>query len=417
MSTNMQLLGKLELALLLQLIGLVIVVIADSYLQKKQKRILLLIALLAFSLLVRDRWDSVLTERPDRLLRTLLGIYGYGIRPVILVLYLKTLEMNRSRKLLWCLVAANAAIYLAALFTGISFRITEENLFAMGPLGYIGHVLCAGLLAMLVYESVKKSLQRNATGSFILLLDAGLLVLATVWDWLQGGSGPVSWLTVVVVSSCLFYYLWLHMQSAFAHEQALEAEQRIQIMMSQIQPHFLFNTLSTIQALCRIDPEKASETTEKFGTYLRMNIDSISQSSLIPFRKELEHTRIYADIEMMRFPYIHISYDIKEDDFELPALSIQPMVENAIRHGVRGRYNGSVKIMTRGEENEIVISVIDNGKGFDPEGTEEAGGMHIGIRNVRERIEVLCGGSLEIESEPGKGSTVTIRLPRRKEKE
>ena len=417
MSTNMQLLGKLELALLLQLIGLVIVVIADSYLQKKQKRILLLIALLAFSLLVRDRWDSILTERPDRLLRTLLGIYGYGIRPVILVLYLKTLEMNRSRKLLWCLVAANAAIYLAALFTGISFRITEENLFAMGPLGYIGHVLCAGLLAMLVYESVKKSLQRNATGSFILLLDAGLLVLATVWDWLQGGSGPVSWLTVVVVSSCLFYYLWLHMQSAFAHEQALEAEQRIQIMMSQIQPHFLFNTLSTIQALCRIDPEKASETTEKFGTYLRMNIDSISQSSLIPFRKELEHTRIYADIEMMRFPYIHISYDIKEDDFELPALSIQPMVENAIRHGVRGRYNGSVKIMTRGEENEIVISVIDNGKGFDPEGTEEAGGMHIGIRNVRERIEVLCGGSLEIESEPGKGSTVTIRLPRRKEKE
>lgn len=417
MSTNMQLLGKLELALLLQLIGLVIVVIADSYLQKKQKRILLLIALLAFSLLVRDRWDSILTERPDRLLRTLLGIYGYGIRPVILVLYLKTLEMNRSRKLLWCLVAANAAIYLAALFTGISFRITEENLFAMGPLGYIGHVLCAGLLAMLVYESVKKSLQRNATGSFILLLDAGLLVLATVWDWLQGGSGPVSWLTVVVVSSCLFYYLWLHMQSAFAHEQALEAEQRIQIMMSQIQPHFLFNTLSTIQALCRIDPEKASETTEKFGTYLRMNIDSISQSSLIPFRKELEHTRIYADIEMMRFPYIHISYDIKEDDFELPALSIQPMVENAIRHGVRGRYNGSVKIMTRGEENEIVISVIDNGKGFDPEGTEEAGGMHIGIRNVRERIEVLCGGTLEIESEPGKGSTVTIRLPRRKEKE
>ena len=417
MSTNMQLLGKLELALLLQLIGLVIVVIADSYLQKKQKRILLLIALLAFSLLVRDRWDSILTERPDRLLRTLLGIYGYGIRPVILVLYLKTLEMNRSRKLLWCLVAANAAIYLAALFSGISFRITEENLFAMGPLGYIGHVLCAGLLAMLVYESVKKSLQRNATGSFILLLDAGLLVLATVWDWLQGGSGPISWLTVVVVSSCLFYYLWLHMQSAFAHEQALEAEQRIQIMMSQIQPHFLFNTLSTIQALCRIDPEKASETTEKFGTYLRMNIDSISQSSLIPFRKELEHTRIYADIEMMRFPYIHISYDIKEDDFELPALSIQPMVENAIRHGVRGRYNGSVKIMTRGEENEIVISVIDNGKGFDPEGTEEAGGMHIGIRNVRERIEVLCGGSLEIESEPGKGSTVTIRLPRRKEKE
>ena len=270
---------------------------------------------------------------------------------------------------------------------------------------------------MLIYESLNRFRQWKAAGCFILVLDAFLLGLAAIWDWVQGSNGTVSCLTIAVVSSCLFYYLWLHMQSAYAHEQALASEQRIQIMMTQIQPHFLFNTLSTIQALCRIDPEKASETTEKFGTYLRMNIDSLGRAGLIPFQKELEHTRIYADIEMMRFPYIHISYDIQEDDFEVPALSIQPMVENAIRHGVRGRYNGLVKVTTRREEKEVVVTVTDNGKGFDPENSKATDGTHIGIRNVRGRVEMLCGGTLSIESKPGAGCTVTIRLPHRKETE
>lgn len=414
---EIQLLGKLELALLLQLIGLAVVVTADSYLQKTQKRILLLIVVLAFSLVALDSW-SPLPESGGRgeLLRTLALVYRYSIWPVIPVLFLKTLDMNRKRRLLWWLVAANTAIYCSALFSGAAFRLAPENHPVSGPLGYCGHVLCAGLLVLLVYESLQKSRQKKAVSCFILVMNAGLILAAAAWDRMQNSSGPVSYLTVVMVSSCLFYYLWLHMQSAYAHEQALEAEQRIQIMMTQIQPHFLFNTLSTIQALCRIDPEKAFETTEKFGTYLRMNIDSLSQTSLIPFQKELEHTKIYADIEMIRFPYIHISYDIQEDDFELPALSVQPIVENAIRHGVRGRYNGTVKVVTRADENEIIIAVTDNGKGFNPDEADTADGTHIGLRNVRERIEMLCGGTLSIESREGSGCTVNIRLPRRKEK-
>ena len=413
MKTEIEMLGKLELALLLQLIVMVIVVKADTYLQKKQKKTLLLIIVLAFSLVVQDRWTSL----PDGLLRTLAEIYGCSVRPVILVLFLRTLDMNRKRRILWWLVAGNAAIYMTALFSGIAFRSTDENLLLRGPLGYTSYMLNAVLLVLLIYESLERFRQSKAVGCFILILDAFLLGLAAVWDWIQGSHGTVSGLTIVVVSSCLFYYSWLHMQSVYAHEQALASEQRIQIMMTQIQPHFLFNTLSTIQALCRIDPEKASETTEKFGTYLRMNIDSLSQAGLIPFQKELEHTRIYADIEMMRFPYIHISYDIQEDDFEVPALSIQPMVENAIRHGVRGRYNGLVKVTTRREEKEVVVTVTDNGKGFDPENSKATDGTHIGIRNVRGRVEILCSGTLSIESKPGAGCTVTIRLPHRKETE
>ena len=380
-----QMLGKLELALLLQLIGLAVVVTADSYLQKRQKRILLLIVVLVLSLAAQDRWSALTeTESPDAQMRTLMLIYGYSIQPVILVLYLKTIDLNRDRRLLWQAAAVNAVIYASALFSGAAFQVTEENRLIRGTLGYSCHVLCAAFLVLLVYESLQKSRQKKAVSGIILVLIAGLIPAAAVWDRLHGSSGPVGCLTVVTVSACLFYYLWLHTQSAYAHEQALEAEQRIQIMMTQIQPHFLFNTLSTIQALCRIDPEKASETTEKFGTYLRMNIDSLSQASLIPFQKELEHTKIYADIEMIRFPYIHISYDIQEDDFELPALSIQPIVENAIRHGVRGRYNGTVKVVTRADENEIIIAVTDNGKGFNPDEADTADGTHKDLCGYRD---------------------------------
>ena len=203
---------------------------------------------------------------------------------------------------------------------------------------------------------------------------------------------------------------------------------RIELLVSQIQPHFIFNTLSTIQALCRIDPDKAFDTIEKFGSYLRMNLESLGTPALIPFQKELEHTRIYAEIEELRYPEIRITYDIRDDDFELPALSVQPMVENAIRHGVRGKYGGEVFVTSYEEKGNHVVKIRDNGRGFDaspfaasPSGEGDAnapdevpapaGRSHIGIRNVRERIETMCGGTLTIESRRWKGTTVTITIP------
>ena len=186
---------------------------------------------------------------------------------------------------------------------------------------------------------------------------------------------------------------------------------RTQLLVSQIQPHFIFNTLSTIQALCRIDPDKAFDTIEKFGTYLRMNLESLGQPTLIPFQKELEHSRIYAEIEMLRYPEIHIVYDIRDDDFELPALSVQPMVENAIRHGVRGKYGGEVIVSSFEENGEHIVTIRDNGRGFDPDAVTDTEECHIGIRNVRERIETMCQGSMRIESERWKGTVVTITIP------
>jgi sensor histidine kinase YesM len=199
-------------------------------------------------------------------------------------------------------------------------------------------------------------------------------------------------------------------------EQSLMAEQRIQIMMSQIQPHFLYNTLSTIQALCRKDPELAAQTVEKLGDYLRQNLAALGQSDLIPFNKELEHTRIYVDIEKLMSPDMEIEYQINDYNFLLPALTIQPLVENAIRHGIRGVKGGRITISARRDEGYHTIEITDNGKGFDVNDTlDTAGGKHIGIRNVSERVEKMCDGTLDVESTPGTGTTVTIFIPFREE--
>ena len=158
---------------------------------------------------------------------------------------------------------------------------------------------------------------------------------------------PLSFLTMAIVISCLFYYIWLHLQFVREHEDDLKAKQRIQIMRTQIQPHFLYNTIATFKALCRKNPEQAAEVADKFGAYLRQNLNSLDMPGRIPFEKELQHTKLYAEIEMVRFDNIRVEYDIQDSDFTLPPLTLQPMVENAIRHGVRIRKDGMVRVLTQ----------------------------------------------------------------------
>ena len=218
---------------------------------------------------------------------------------------------------------------------------------------------------------------------------------------------PLAFLTIAIVISCVAYYTWLHLQFVREHEEALRAGQHIQIMMSQIQPHFLFNTLSTIQALCDTDPQTAIYAIERFGVYLRKNLEALNQADLIPLSRELEHTQAYAEIEMLRFSNIRVDYDIQARDFRIPALSIQPLVG----HGVRARDDGRVTVTVRRAVDENLIVIRDNGTGFDPGRIDEADESHIGIANVRSRLEQMCGGVPDIDSRIGEGTTVTMRIP------
>jgi sensor histidine kinase YesM len=199
-------------------------------------------------------------------------------------------------------------------------------------------------------------------------------------------------------------------------------QNQISIMLSQIRPHFLYNALVAIQELCHIDPETASEAVGEFSNYLRGNLDSLSIKNTIPFEKELKHVETYLSLEKKRFgDKLSVVYDVKACDFLIPALTLQPVVENAVRHGVTKREEGgSVKISTGEDETNSVITVTDDGVGFDtsPNRAMKRGEkilherLHVGIENVRSRLVSMCGGTLSVESAPGVGTSAVITIPK-----
>lgn len=201
-----------------------------------------------------------------------------------------------------------------------------------------------------------------------------------------------------------------------SESRASLAESRIAITMSQIQPHFLYNALGSISALCDIDPVCAREATDHFAGYLRMNLESMKRFSPIPFQTELNHIETYIWLEKMRFgEKLQVEYQIQVKDFQVPALSVQPIVENAVKHGVcKKEKGGRVVIGTWEEKDHYFIRVSDDGTGFDwnEQMDFNDGKLHIGIKNVRNRLAIMVKGSLDIQSRPGEGTQAIIRIPK-----
>ena len=344
------------LPLLLQLFGLILAVYMDPYISRRHERIILILAVLVLCLIGQNLAEYLLAAgEPKPFIRTVVSICGYCLRPVILLgyfIYLVILGYRRLRG--WEVII---------------------------PIGNVGLIL-------------------------------GALVLDNNVGYLEQ---PVTFLTVAIVSSCVFFYIWLHLQFVRDHEKELKDSQRVQIMLSQIKPHFLYNTLGAIEELCDSDPQTAKEATVMFSRYLRGNMSSLSEAAVIPFEKELSHTRLYLELEQLRFEdALQVSYDVTCSDFYLPTLTLEPLVENAVRHGVRKNRDGRgrVTIATRDCGDHIEVTVTDDGPGFKAEAVQEEVESHIGLVNVRDRLAQVCNGSLRIESNPGKGTRATILLPK-----
>ena len=189
-------------------------------------------------------------------------------------------------------------------------------------------------------------------------------------------------------------------------------ESRISIMLSQIQPHFIYNTLGTIERMCLKDPQKAFNLVRNFSLYLRGNFSELDSVTPIRFTDELKHVEYYVNIEKVRFPDMNIEYDVEATDFVLPALSVQPLVENAIKHGLmRLETGGTVTIRSYETPAHFCVEVRDNGVGFDPDAPIEEK-KHVGLRNIRGRLNAMVNGDLVLESKPGVGTKAVIMIPK-----
>ncbi len=189
-------------------------------------------------------------------------------------------------------------------------------------------------------------------------------------------------------------------------------ESRISTMMSQIRPHFIYNTLGSIEQLCIIDPPKAGELVHKFAKYLRGNFGELDNPKPILMSQEMEHVRHYISIENVRFPDMTFSFEMNSDDFHIPALTIQPIVENAIKHGLmKLSKGGTIRVVSYETESHYCVSVEDDGVGFDTDVLLDER-KHVGIRNIRGRLKAMVNGTLEIESRVDIGTTVLIKIPK-----
>jgi sensor histidine kinase YesM len=190
------------------------------------------------------------------------------------------------------------------------------------------------------------------------------------------------------------------------------SESRISTMMSQIRPHFIYNTLGSIEQLCKLDPPKAGELVHNFAKYLRGNFGELDNPKPILMSQEMEHVHHYINIENVRFPDMTFTFEMNSDDFHIPALTVQPIVENAIKHGLmklpRG---GTIRVVAYETDASYCVSVVDDGAGFDT-GALLDDRKHVGLRNIRERLKVMVNGTLDIESTIGVGTRVLITIPK-----
>lgn len=185
----------------------------------------------------------------------------------------------------------------------------------------------------------------------------------------------------------------------------------LDLLQRQISPHFIYNTMNAMSGLCKQDPAKADELINLFAKYLRSNIDTMGNKKLVTFKQELDNVSCFVNIISIRYQEEYdLIYNLQVTDFEIPIFSLEPIVENAIVHGLRNTDKDKyIFITTKRDENKIHIVIKDNGKGF--EANHENGHLSTGLKNVAYRLEILLQAKLEINSQVGMGTSVDIWIP------
>ena len=306
------------------------------------------------------------------------------------------------------IILAICSIYILlsviSLFNGMFFSFDENGCFVNGPMyGLVRAfdliVIVIGIFWVMCYRKILTLREISFLISFN-VLPLLSMTLQRFWE-------PTPQYMAVTLSLIVIYVLF--------HGEITRqlADSRISIMLSQIQPHFMHNMLTTIMYMCRTEPEEAEKTVGQFADYLRANMDSLTLKQCIQFETELKHVKTYWSLEEKRFgDKIRAVYDIQENSFMLPSLTIQPIVENAVKHGMRKGKQLTVTIRTYSDVNNYYVEINDDGRGFDVNAFENDGKSHIGIKNVQQRLKMMCGGELMVNSVPDQGTDAVIKIPK-----
>ena len=341
------------------------------------------------------------------------SLFSSILMPMLTVYLLRCTGEDWRRNTLLNAVGMLWLVYCGLLivtqFTTIIYTITPDNIYRREtwyPLLLIAPILMMLLNLLALWRKRAKLTRQQALAfALYLLIPMGCMIV----QMLSYG------LLMIVIGSCvaafcMFLFMLRDQQDRYAAQQEENARQKTSILVLQMRPHFIYNTLMTIYSLCNLDPQKARQVTMDFTDYLRKNFKAVASGNIIPFSAELEHTRAYLAVEQAQHEeMLIVEYDTQFTQFRLPPLTLQPLAENAVKHGMNP-YTGPlhVTIRTYHMDSGSVIVVEDNGLGFD---VAEISDSHTTLMNIRQRLELMCRGKMEIMPRDGGGTVVTIRIP------
>ena len=309
------------------------------------------------------------------------------------------------------LLAAYVIIVIVAQVTEVFYYVTPDNQFVRGPLWAVAMSPLVAILLLNVVATLRHRQdlsQKYYTGLLVYLIP--MMVVMTIHMFLTIEVFVVAGMALLAI---IMYGLILSDNiDQYMRQQQEIAHQRASIMVLQMRPHFIYNSMMGIYYLCDKDPKKAKQVTLDFTTYLRKNFAAIGSEDTIQFGEELEHTRAYLAEEQAQFEdSLFVKFDTPYTHFRLPPLTLQPIVENAVVHGMRESDRPiHISVATRQTDKAIEIVVEDDGPGFKPSDNNEP---HIAMNNIRQRLKLMCDGTLTINARPTGGTSVTVSIPQK----
>ena len=354
-------------------------------------------------------------------IRLIFDTISYIVRPVIIMIELFIIIPDKKYRSLCILPSAiNAIIFSTAFFdSSIAFTIDINNKWASGPLHISIYISQLIYVVLLLVFSIIYFQKKNVKRTIIVLaifLQSVIVGALEYTNLLPGYANPITALCM------LEYYIYLsviyqqEMRDTIAQKELDIAKSNLLVLRNQIQPHFIYNTLSIIRSLARRDGKMAVSCIDTFSKYLKSHIGAIQKDDLIPFMQELENVKVYLSLVQIDYTNkVEIVYDLGYTDFLIPPLSLEPIVENAVDHGI-SRGGGKLTIHTHEDkENEnIIVSIADNGTARNDKDKEDYVPIHngIGLDNTRKRLAMQCSSTLELNITDS-GAEAVITLPKR----
>ena len=350
-----------------------------------------------------------------------------GISMMLYTFFLSTLitaSFKKTKKVgvVTCLILGivNIIFFILPMITKVFFYDTWCLWSIIQSVANVVLIVC--IINELIYVKGKKN-KLIYIGAIIPLVAFSVDALATLIGLWKGGiTSQNVFMFLFIVAIVILLRIIPNSINAIAKTKELEneklalnaelTESRVSTMMSQIRPHFIYNTLGSIEQLCELDPPKAGELVHNFAKYLRGNFGELDNPKPILMSQEMEHVHHYINIENVRFPDMTFSFEMNSNDFHIPALTIQPIVENAIKHGLmKLSKGGTIKVVSYETDDNYCVTVEDDGVGFDTTILLDDR-KHVGVRNIRGRLKAMVNGTLEIESTIGVGTKVLITIPK-----